>query len=180
MRDLPLQYTAMKRLTLLLLFSLLSACSTLTERFEIPIYSSSIPDAWAMEGRLNATVDSKTESASFELSRQGKYHQLTLNNSFGFGQIQVKQTAQGLLVDGKLTGLSLQEWMLIELGWKFPIAKLERLVFKHDLKDAEGWWMKVSKYQSINGITYPKIVHFKSEYRAIKIKLLLKEINRLK
>lgn len=170
----------MKRLTLLLLFSLLSACSTVSERTEDLVYSSNIPSAWRMMGWLSVTVDNKTETASFELSREGEYHQLTLGNSFGFGQMQVKQTPQGLLVNGELTGLSLQEWMVAELDWSFPVEKLEHLVFKHNLENSEGWQVKVSKYQPINGVTYPKIVRFERAYKAIKIKLLLRKINRLK
>lgn len=176
----PLQYTAMKTLAMLLLFSLLSACSLIPERADNLVYSDNIPNVWAMAGRLSVSVKGKTETANFELNRQGKYHQLILSNSLGFGRIQVKQTQQGLLVDGKLTGLSLQEWMMIKLGWNFPMKKLEQLVFKHDLLDAQGWQVKVRKYQTINAIAYPKSIDFKNKHRLIKIKLLLREINRLK
>ncbi|SFV86337.1 hypothetical protein MNB_SUP05-SYMBIONT-4-632 [hydrothermal vent metagenome] len=180
MCDLPLQYTAMKRLTLLLLFSFLSACSTMSKYTQNLVYSNNIPSAWTMTGRLSATNKGETESANFELNRKGKYHQLTLSNTLGFGQIQIQQTAQGLLVDDKLTEQTLQEWMRVKLGWSFPVEKLERLVFKHDLSNAENWQVKVSKYQVINEVAYPKIVRLVNVDKAIKIKLLLRKINRLK
>ncbi|BAS68068.1 MAG: hypothetical protein DSY43_02570 [Gammaproteobacteria bacterium] len=170
----------MKTPVLLLLISLLSACSTVSERMENLPYSQSIPKAWAIAGRLSATIDGKTESVSFELQQQRGFYQLILTGTLGFGQRKVEQTQRGLLVDGKLMGLSLQEWMVAELGWYFPVAKLEQLVFMHDLKNAKYWQMKVSKYQEINGVAYPKIVRFKNTVRTVKIKLLLREINRLK
>jgi outer membrane biogenesis lipoprotein LolB len=170
----------MKTFTLLLLFSLLSACSTLPERAKNRLYSDHIPSAWAMEGKLSASVGDKTEIAEFELNRQGEYRQLTLRNSLGFGQMQVQQTQQGLLVDGQLTKLSLQKWMTAEFGWYFPVEKLEQLVFKHDIATTQNWQVKVRKYQTIDGITYPKIVGFKSKVQQIKIKLLLTEVIQLK
>lgn len=172
-----LQYTVMKTLAMLLLFGFLSACSTLTDNL---VYSNSIPTVWIIEGRLSATVKGETKTANFELIHQAKYHQLTLSNSLGFGQIKVKETQQGLSVDGRLISLSLQGWMLTKLGWPFPMKKLEQLVFKHDLSDSGGWQVKVGKYQTINDIAYPKIIHFKNQRSSIKIKLLLREINRLK
>uniref|UniRef100_UPI0034DE637C lipoprotein insertase outer membrane protein LolB n=1 Tax=Candidatus Thiodubiliella endoseptemdiera TaxID=2738886 RepID=UPI0034DE637C len=170
----------MKTLASLLLFSFLSACTTVLERTENWVYSQYIPKSWMLEGRLSASVDGNTETADFVLNRQGEYHQLILTGSLGFGQMQVKQTAQGLLVDGKLTEQTLQEWMRAELSWTFPIEKLEQLVFKHNLENIENWQVFVSKYQVINEVTYPKIVHFKNTTKAIKIKLLLREVNRLK
>ncbi|MBA5248190.1 MAG: hypothetical protein FE834_01445 [Gammaproteobacteria bacterium] len=168
----------MKILASLLLFSLLSACTTVSERTENWIYSQYIPKSWTLEGRLSVSVDADTETADFALNRQGKYHQLTLTGAFGFGQMQVKQTAHGLLVDDTLTGQTLQEWMSAELGWIFPVEKLERLVFKHNLENTENWQVSMSKYQVIHGIAYPKIVRFKNTTKAIKIKLLLREVNR--
>jgi outer membrane biogenesis lipoprotein LolB len=68
----------------------------------------------------------KTEMAGFEFSQQGGYYQLTLSGPLGFGQIQIKQTEQGLLVDNKPTLLTLKQWMNLELGWYFPVEVLER------------------------------------------------------
>lgn len=170
----------MKTFVILLLFSLLSACTTVSERPENWVYSRHIPKYWTLEGRLSVSVDDDTETANFVLNRQGEYHQLTLTGTLGFGQMQVKQTVQGLLVDGELTGQTLREWMRAELGWIFPVEKIERLVFKHNLEDTENWRVFVSKYQVINGVAYPKIVRFNNVAKTIKIKLVLRGVNRLK
>lgn len=174
----------MKTLVLSLLIGFLSACSTIPKYSEQLLYSNSIPNVWAMEGRLSATIKGETETANFKLNRQGKHHQLTLSNSLGFGQIQVKQTQQGLLVNGKLIGLSLQQWMTAELGWYFPVEILQNIVFlssqKLNYENTRGWQVKISKYRVFAGIAYPQIMRLNHSSKHIKIKLRLQQVNRLK
>jgi outer membrane biogenesis lipoprotein LolB len=70
----------------------------------------------------------KTDTVSFEFSQQSGYYQLAFSGSFGLGQRQIKQTEQGLLIDDKLTLLTLEQWMKLELGWYFPVETLEDIV----------------------------------------------------
>lgn len=176
----PLQYTAMKILVFLLLFGFLSACSTIPKHPGPLIYSSSIPSVWTIEGRLSAMSNKKTEMAGFEFSQQGGYYQLTLSGPLGFGQIQIKQTEQGLLIDNKPTLLTLKQWMNLELGWYFPVEVLESIVFKGNHNKIQDWQISTDKHQVFNGIAYPKIIRLSYSDKHIKIKLLLQEVNRLK
>ncbi len=143
-------------------------------------YSNSIPNAWSIQGRASITHNDKTEIIDFALNRKNQHSELTLTGSLGFGQIKIKQTALGLLVDNKLNPLSLQAWMQRKLGWQLPIDALAEVVFKHHFADKQDWQIKVSKYQVINALTYPKIVRLKHLDKHIKIKLLLRAVNRLK
>lgn len=147
------------------------------EQSKQALYSSSVPNTWRIEGRISATNNGETKIAGFELNRQGGYYRLTLTESSGFGQIQVRQTEQGLLVDDKLTELSLRKWMTSELGWYFPVNKLESIIFKHANVAMEDWQVEIDKYHIIKGIVYPKIIRLQRTHQAIKIKLLLQEIN---
>ncbi|SMN12763.1 hypothetical protein BHECKSOX2_917 [Bathymodiolus heckerae thiotrophic gill symbiont] len=147
------------------------------ERPKQVLYSSSVPKAWKIEGRISATNNEGTKIAGFVLNRQNGHYQLTLTESSGFGQMQVRQTEQGLLVDDELTKLSLQEWMISELGWYFPISKLENIIFKHAEVIMQDWQVEVDKYHIINGIIYPKTIRLQRTHQTIKIKLLLQEIN---
>ena len=170
----------MKTLVLLLLFGFLSACSTMPERSEQLVYSSSIPSAWTIGGRLGVMHNKKTEMAGFEFSQQGGHYQLTLNGSLGFGQIQIKQTEQGLFIDDKPTLLTLKQWMNLELGWYFPVEVLENIVFKRNNNKSQGWQISTNRHQVFDGIAYPKIIRLSHSEKHIKIKLLLQEVNRLK
>ena len=70
--------------------------------------------------------------------------------------------------------------MRFKLGWYFPISELENVIFKHQFSNLQNWQIKVNKYQVINGLAYPKIIRLQHTQQAIKIKLLLRDINRLK
>ena len=176
----PLQYTAMKISALLLLVSFLSGCLLTPTQPEQVVYSSSIPNAWTIIGRISVTNKRGSEAANFKLNHQNGYNQLTLTGAFGFGQTTVKQTAQGLLVDGEPTYQTLEEWMILELGWYFPISTLANIVFKYDDNTIEGWHISTKKHRILNGIGYPKIIRLSHSNKHLKIKLLLQEVNRLK
>ncbi|KAA0445282.1 MAG: hypothetical protein FXV79_02700 [Candidatus Thioglobus sp.] len=165
---------------IVLLFSLLSACGTLPERGQNLPHSSTIPQIWQIQGRLSTSTDSATKTANFVLKRKAENYQLSLSNSFGFGQMQVEQTKNGLLIDDKLTNMSLQEWMKNEIGWYFSPQELEQIVFKNNLFFSKKWQVKVPKYQAIDGTFYPKIIQLENLRHLIKIKLLIREVNRLK
>ncbi len=164
----------------LLLFIFLSACSTTIEHSEKLVYSNNIPNAWMIEGRISIMRNKKTTIAGFELSQQDGYYQLILSKSFGFGEIQIKQTEKGLFIDGKHTLLTLEEWINLEFGWYFPVDILENIVFKQNNNTIEGWKIRINKHQVFNGIVYPQIINLNHFDKHIKIKLLLQEVNRLK
>ncbi len=163
-----------------LLFCLLSACTTLPKQTQTMTYSNSIPNAWSIQGRASTTHNNTTEITDFKLSRKDKHSQLTLTGSLGFGQIKIQQTPLGLLVDEEPSHLSLQAWMQTKLGWQLPINELENVIFKHRFTSEQDWQIKISRYQTINNITYPKIIRLNHPDKHIKIKLMLREINRLK
>ena len=176
----PLQYDAMKISVLLLLISFLSGCSTTPKQPEQVVCSNSIPSVWTIMGRISVTNKAETETANFEFHQENGYNQLTLTDSFGLGQITVKQTAQGLLVNDKPTYQTLKEWMTLELGWYFPIKALINIVFKHNGNNIAGWQISISKHRVFKGIAYPKIIHLSHSDKYLRIKLLLQEVNRLK
>ncbi|CAC9433598.1 hypothetical protein BSPLISOX_2026 [uncultured Gammaproteobacteria bacterium] len=170
----------MKTLVLLLLFGFLSACSTIPEHSEPLVYSNSIPSVWTIAGQLSVMRNKKTDTVSFEFSQQSGYYQLTFSGSFGLGQRQIKQTEQGLLIDDKLTLLTLEQWMKLELGWYFPVETLEDIVFIGDDNKNQDWQISTSRHRVFKGIAYPKIIRLTHPDKHIKIKLLLQEVNRLK
>ncbi len=170
----------MKTLVLLLLFGFLSACSTIPEHSEPLVYSNSIPSVWTIAGQLSVMRNKKTDTVSFEFSQQSGYYQLAFSGSFGLGQRQIKQTEQGLLIDDKLTLLTLEQWMKLELGWYFPVETLEDIVFIGDDNKSQDWQISTSRHRVFKGIAYPKIIRLTHPDKHIKIKLLLQEVNRLK
>ena len=67
-----------------------------------------------------------------------------------------------------------------EFGWYFPIQRLAPILFQHKQSVDDEWQVKIISYQQINGVNYPKIVRLNHLTKAIKIKLLINEVNELK
>jgi len=139
-----------------------------------------VPNEWQAQGRAGVVFDGKSENAGFEVDFKGKNYRLTLTAALGLGQFIVQSNERGFLVNNKLVNANLQQWMMSEFGWHFPVQKLPDILFKHDQKTTNNWAINITRYQTINGISYPKIVRLNHLNQAIKIKLVLGEINQLK
>ncbi|SMN12159.1 hypothetical protein SPBRAN_370 [uncultured Candidatus Thioglobus sp.] len=128
-------------------------------------------------GKISATLNGNNKMVDFELYHKNERNRLILKGALGLFQMEIKQSDQGLLVDGKLMKLSLAKWMRFKFGWHFPISELENIIFKHHISTLEKWQIKISKYQVINTITYPKLIRLQHTRNPIKIKLLIRQLN---
>jgi len=134
----------------------LQGCTTLESKPVKPNPSLATPTQWQAQGRVGVSMNERNQTVGFIIDAKNQDYTLTLSASLGVGQISVKSNAQSLWVDGKAIESNLKQWMINEFGWYFPI------------------------YQQINGVSYPRIVRLNHLTKAIKIKLLISEVNELK
>ncbi len=70
--------------------------------------------------------------------------------------------------------------MIGEVGWYFPILELPKIIFKDKENIQDNWVIKVTRYQQINNIKYPKLIRLNHLKKPIKIKLMLTDIKPIK
>ena len=170
----------MKSTLTLVMFLFLSGCATLetqTTKFKTP---QSVPSVWQSSGRLSATIDGVLQSAGFDIRQQNNNYQLLLTGNLSLGQIKFEFDHQQLLVNNQVVNKNLKQWMLSETGWYFPIEIFADVLFKSRTGRVDDWLINIGRYQSINKVSYPKIVHLKHQSKPIKIKLSIVKVNQLK
>ena len=172
--------THMKWIVILLFGWFLQGCTTLESKSVKPIPSLIIPEQWHAQGRVGVSMNERNQTIGFVIKVKNQDYILTLSASLGLGQASVKSNAQGLWVDGKKIESSLKQWMINEFGWYFPIHKLAPILFQHKQSIDREWHVNITSYQQINEISYPRIVRLNHLTKAIKIKLLIGEVNELK
>ena len=170
----------MKWMVILLFGWFLQGCTTLESKPVKPIPSLAIPTQWQAQGRVGVSTNERNQTVGFVIKAKNQDYTLTLSASLGLGQASVKSNAQGLWVDGKKIESNLKQWMINEFGWYFPIQKLAPILFQHEQSIDHEWHVNITSYQQINGISYPRIVRLNHLTKAIKIKLLIGEVNELK
>jgi len=170
----------MKWIVILLFGWFLQGCTTLESKSVKPIPSLIIPEQWHAQGRVGVSTNERNQTIGFVIKVKNQDYILTLSASLGLGQASVKSNAQGLWVDGKKIESSLKQWMINEFGWYFPIHKLAPILFQHKQSIDREWHVNITSYQQINEISYPRIVRLNHLTKAIKIKLLIGEVNELK
>ncbi|BBB22859.1 conserved hypothetical protein [Abyssogena phaseoliformis symbiont OG214] len=158
----------------------LSSCSTLNIQPIKLAYQQTLPSVWEAHGRLSVSINNDTKTSGFEVSFNHHDYKLILSTALGFGQISIEFNQQKLLVNDKLINLMFNQWMMSEMGWYLPIDILAKILFKNEINSTRLWQTKISRYQLINGIQYPKVIRFNHLTKPIKIKLLINEVNQLK
>ncbi len=158
----------------------LSSCSTLNIQPTKLAYQQTLLSAWEAHGRLSVSVNNDTKTSGFEVSFNHHDYKLILSTAFGFGQISIESNQQKLLVNDESINLTFNQWMTREMGWYLPIDTLAKILFKNEINSAHHWLIKISRYQLIDGIKYPKVIRFNHLTKPIRIKLLINEINQLK
>ncbi len=170
----------MKYVTILFIALFLQSCTTIETKpvnINPPLV---IPTAWQTQGRVGVVFDGKSRSAGFSVDFRQNNYKLTLTATLGLGQFVIQSDDQNLLVNDKVVNTNFKQWMLNEFGWYFPVQKLPDILFKHDQRVTEDWTINIARYQAVDSISYPKIVRLNHRSQAIKIKLVLGEINQLK
>ncbi len=170
----------MKWMVILLFGWFLQGCTTLESKPVKPIPSLATPTQWQAQGRVGVSMNERNQTVGFIIDAKNQDYTLTLSASLGVGQISVKSNAQSLWVDGKAIESNLKQWMINEFGWYFPIQKLAPILFQHKQLVDHEWHVNITSYQQINGVSYPRIVRLNHLTKAIKIKLLISEVNELK
>ncbi len=158
----------------------LSGCSTLNTQSTKLTHQQTLPSIWEVYGRLSVSVNSDTKISGFEVSFDHHDYKLILSTALGFGQILIEFNQQKLLVNDELINLTFNKWMTSEMGWYLPIDALAKILFKNEINSTRHWQVKISRYQLIDGIQYPKVIRFNHLIKPIKIKLLINEVNQLK
>ncbi len=158
----------------------LSSCSTLNIHPTKLEYQQTLPSIWKVYGRLSVSVNSDTKTLGFEVSFDHHDYKLILSTAFGFGQILIESSQKKLLVNDKLINLTFNQWMTNEMGWYLPIDTLAKILFKNEINSTRHWQIKISSYQLIDDIQYPKVIRFNHLSKLIKIKLLINEVHKLK
>ncbi len=158
----------------------LQGCTTLESKPVKFSPSLVIPAQWQAQGRAGVSTNDRNQAIGFVINAKNQDYTLVLSASLGLGQINVKSNTQGLWVDGKAIESSLEQWMSDEFGWYFPIQKLAPILFQHKQSIDQEWQVKIASYQQINGLSYPRVVRLNHLTKAIKIKLLISEVNKLK
>ncbi len=158
----------------------LQGCTTLESKPIKPSPSLAIPAQWQAQGRAGVSMDNRNQNIGFVIKAKNQDYTLTLSAPLGLGQTSVKSNTQGLWVDGKTIESNLKQWMISEFGWHFPIQKLAPILFQHKQSIDHEWQVSITSYQQINGVSYPRIVRLNHLIKAIKIKLLIGEVNELK
>jgi outer membrane biogenesis lipoprotein LolB len=170
----------MKWMAILLFGWFLQGCATLDGKPIKPAPSLAIPTQWQAQGRAGVSMGKRNQNIGFVINAKNQDYTLKLSATLGLGQINIKSNTQSLWVDGKIIESNLEQWMSDEFGWYFPIQKLAPILFQHKQSVDDGWQVKITSYQQINGVSYPRIVHLNHLTKAIKIKLLISEVNELK
>ena len=158
----------------------LQGCATLESKPIKPASSLIIPTQWQAQGRVGMSMDNRNQNIGFVINAKNQDYTLKLSASLGLGQIDIKSNTQGLWIDGKIIESNLEQWMSDEFGWYFPIQRLAPILFQHKQSVDDEWQGKIISYQQINGVHYPKIGRLNHLTKAIKIKLLINEVNELK
>ncbi len=158
----------------------LSSCSILNIQSVKLVHQQTLPSVWEVYGRLGVSVNNDTKTSGFEVSFDHHDYKLVLSTALGFGQISIESNQQRLLVNDKPINLTFNQWMISEMGWYLPIDTLAKILFKNEINSTRHWQIKISSYQLINGIQYPKVIRFNHLTKPIKIKLLINEVNQLK
>jgi len=170
----------MKWMIILLFGWFLQGCTTLESKPVKPGSSLTIPMQWQTQGRASVSTSEHNQNIGFAIDFKNQNYTLTLSASLGLGQVVVKSNAQGLSVNDQQIDTNLEQWMINEFGWHFPIQKLAPILFQHQQSIDQEWQVKIASYQQINGVSYPKIVRLNHLTKAIKIKLLISKVNKLK
>jgi len=172
--------THMKWTAILLFGWFLQGCTILESKPVKLNPSLAIPIQWQAQGRISVSMNERNQTIGFVIDSKNQDYIFVLSAALGLGQINVKSNAQGLWVDGKVIKTNLKQWMLNEFGWYFPIQRLAPILFQHKQYINHEWHVDIANYQQFNGISYPKIVRLNHLTKAIKIKLLISEVNKLK
>lgn len=141
---------------------------------------SVIPTVWKAQGRVGVVFNDQSENAGFEVEFTENNYRLVLTGTLGFGQFIVQSNEQDLLVNNKSVSTGFKQWMINKFAWYIPIEKLPAIIFMHDQKNTNDWEVDITRYQNINGFSFPRVVRLNHLRKAIKIKLVLGEINQLK
>lgn len=165
-----------------LLALLLSGCGmTLNQPTIYPVNAVDIiPSVWQAKGRIGGVVDQKVQNSGFDITFEDQSYKLTLSAVLGFGEVVIESNSKGLWVDKKLISTDFKQWMISKVGWYFPILELPKIIFKNKKKIQDSWMIKVTRYQKINNIKYPKLIRLNHLKKPIKIKLMLTDIKPIK
>lgn len=165
-----------------LLALLLSGCGmTLNKPTIYPVNAVDIiPSVWQAKGRIGGVVDQKVQNSGFDITFEDQSYKLTLSAVLGLGEVVIESNSKGLWVDKKLISTDFKQWMISKVGWYFPILELPKIIFKNKKKIQDSWMIKVTRYQKINNIKYPKLIRLNHLKKPIKIKLMLTDIKPIK
>jgi len=165
-----------------LLALLLSGCGmTLNKPTIYPVNAVDIiPSVWQAKGRIGGVVDQKVQNSGFDITFEDQSYKLTLSAVLGLGEVVIESNSKGLWVDKKLISTDFKQWMISKVGWYFPILELPKIIFKNKKKIQDSWMIKVTRYQQINNIKYPKLIRLNHLKKPIKIKLMLTDIKPIK
>lgn len=165
-----------------LLALLLSGCGmTLNQPTIYPVNAVDIiPSVWQAKGRIGGVVDQKVQNSGFDITFEDQSYKLTLSAVLGLGEVVIESNSKGLWVDKKLISTDFKQWMISKVGWYFPILELPKIIFKNKKKIQDSWMIKVTRYQKINNIKYPKLIRLNHLKKPIKIKLMLTDIKPIK
>ena len=169
----------MKLLLTCCVFLFLQGCETLNTQTQYTT-PGTIPNAWNAKGRASILANDSHQSVSFNIQFVDQDFELVLVGALGLGEVNLRSTTQGLLVDHVQTPLNLQQWMDQELDWYFPFNVLPSIIFEHQSDINEEWQVEISKFMPYEGVSVAKMVKLQHQDKPIKIKLLLQEVNQLK
>ncbi len=165
-----------------LLALLLSGCGmTLNQPTIYPVNAVDIiPSVWQAKGRIGGVIDQKVQNSGFDITFKDQSYKLTLSAVLGLGEVVIESNSKGLWVDKKLISTDFKQWMISKVGWYFPILELPKIIFKNKKKIQDSWMIKVTRYQKINNIRYPKLIRLNHLKKPIKIKLMLTDVKPIK
>jgi len=169
----------MKLLLIGCVFLFLQGCETLNTQTQYNA-PSIIPSAWLAKGRASILANDSHQSVSFDIKFIDQEFEMVLVGALGLGEVNLRSTTQGLLVDHVKTPLKLQQWMEQELGWYFPLNTLPSIIFEHRSDINDEWQVEINKFMPYKGVSVAKMVILQHQDKPIKIKLLLQEVNQLK
>lgn len=172
----------MRRLFLLLtLGSALSACVTprpvLTPAAALAPWDRRLADlqqatTWTLDGRAAVAVGSQGWQASLNWRQHGPDAEMHLAGPLGVGALVVKQTADGLSLNGALPSAAVLEQLQERLGFELPLDNLRFWLLgvpnpgsafelaRNDQDRARqltqsGWTVAYDRYQPANGDLLP-------------------------
>ncbi len=185
---------------LLLLLLSLSACTMLEtpQTGNLPVYETTIPQAWTVNGRISVIRGEENWYARFSWIQQGNDFQIRFTGPLGETSLQVSQTASDVRLNTSSVakkGDDLEQLILQETGWVFPVSSLRywlhgqpepsataKIQYNKTAQireiDQQGWhiqytrWMSVAESATAKKVLPKKLVITRDD---LKIKIIISQ-----